>query len=128
MSALILLAALAWSAFVPLRTVAAESTTRVTLESFQVPDTLKAGKPYAVTLGYRIDGTEAVRITKACFTWSGEGPYCFSPTDSRAAATVTVRLKTGNAGTYLLAGFVRYSVGLGDYESNTLSSTIVVRP
>ncbi len=94
----------------------------------QVASEIEAGKSYTATLPYRIAGAGDVTIAEACFTWSGEGPYCFDGfRDDRDAREVSMDLVTRNPNRYLLAGFVKYRANGHAKESNEVSAAIRVR-
>jgi hypothetical protein len=44
-------------------------------------DTMRAGLLYDIKVNFKADGEPQIR--RACFTWSGDGPYCYfvKPTD-----------------------------------------------
>ncbi|MEM1198780.1 MAG: hypothetical protein AAGI06_05660, partial [Pseudomonadota bacterium] len=75
------------------------------LQSLQVPSKLKAGKPYRVKIKYKT--TAEVDFSKACFLWSGEGPFCFSGF-SNEKGLISLKLRTNNPGRYKLEGYIQY--------------------
>lgn len=96
----------------------------LSVKSLQVASTLKAGKPYNVTLPYSKSGS--VKILRGCFFWSGEGPYCF-PVSVRTKS-VRLKLRTGNPNKYTLSGYVEYLSDGNTKKSNRVSAKIDVRP
>ena len=98
------------------------SAAELTLSNMQVTPTVKAGKPYIVRLAYSAD--DDTEIIRACFSWSGEGPYCF-PVDVRRS-TIRVQLRTNNPNKYELEGFVEFKSGSKTKASNLVSKTIRV--
>lgn len=105
--------------------VVAAATLSVT--TMAVEENLKAGVPYTVRLGYEIAGGQA-KVKEGCFTWSGEGPYCFPVRVDEANKQAVIQLQTGNPNQYDLGGFLRYSSNGGDHESNAMTTSIDVRP
>ncbi len=99
----------------------------VRLTRLVVSDDLNDGVPYTVTMPYQTKGGNPYIARKACFTWSGEGPYCFSIRDDPNAKEFTTRLRTGNPGSYDLRGYVEYSVYGETKRSNTVGKLIIVR-
>lgn len=95
----------------------------INLRSLEVPASLQAGVPYEARLPYTKTGSP--RVTKACFLWSGEGPYCFSARVSES--TIRARLRTNNPNRYRLEGFVEYRAGGQIKHSNRVTATIRVR-
>lgn len=93
------------------------------LKSLQVDNPLKAGIAYEVRLPYTKIGN--VKVRKGCFTWSGEGPYCFDV--NVRTQTIRTKLRTGNPGKYRLGGYIEYSSDGKKLKSNTVYSQIDVR-
>lgn len=103
----------------------ATAADKVTLNDLKVSSKLKKGVPYAVTLPVTVEGKP--RIMKACFKWSGEGPYCFSARHVKSKSQLQLMLRTKNPNTYSLEGYVQYSVDGKVYKSNAISKEIHVR-
>ena len=95
------------------------------LTTLNVDSQLRAHVPYWATMPYTHKGT--ITITKACFRWSGEGPYCFGFDHNQAAKTVSVSLKTRNPNTYTLEGFVEYETDGKRVQSNKVRKKITVK-
>lgn len=85
---------------------------------------LTAGVPYEVRLPYTKSGN--VKVDGGCFTWSGEGPYCFDV--SVRTQTIRAKLRTGNPNKYRLGAYVEYRSGGKKLKSNTVYAPIDVRP
>ncbi|MCP5373757.1 MAG: hypothetical protein H6907_18665 [Hyphomicrobiales bacterium] len=99
----------------------------VTVTSMTTPDRILAGKPYEVSLTFT--GPEGVSIGRVCFTWSGEGPYCFGNRSLRISGDtkeVIVHLRTNNANSYWLNGYVEYVFEGRKYISNNVERSITV--
>ena len=118
---------MALAACAPTKVGTPEEAPTVSLTELVVSQQLRAGVPYPATLQYDIEGQGDISFREACFTWSGEGPYCFDVYDNRAANQVRASLRTGNPNEYLLAGFVRYYANGYERESNTVDAMINVR-
>lgn len=97
------------------------------LESLEVASTLKAGVPYNVSMPYEEIGEGSIAVAKGCFTWSGEGPYCFDVTDDFDAKIITAKLRTRNPNKYELGAYVEYVSGGQSKKSNTVSAPINVK-
>lgn len=115
------------AACAPSRVSAPDQATAVTLTDLIVGENLIAGRPYPVALHYDIGSSGEVVFTVGCFTWNGEGPYCFDVTDNRTANQVVASLRTGNPRVYELAGYVIYTIDGSEEQSNTVEAVINVR-
>ena len=104
--------------------IAANGAT-LTATDMVVDNILKAGVPYTATIKYETIGKGA-EILRGCFTWSGEGPYCFKPS-STAAGEATWSLRTGNPNVYRLSGAIEYSSAGETRQTNFVSATIDVQ-
>lgn len=93
----------------------------------QVPGTIRSGEPYEVLTTFGADGKP--QIKKACFRWSGEGPYCFKVENVKfeTPGTFTVRLRTNNPGSYRLDGYAEYVRDGKTRMTNEVGSQIYVR-
>ncbi len=93
-----------------------------------VPRELTAGEAYEATLPYRIEGEGSVVVTEGCFSWSGEGPYCFDQlNDDRDARELTQGLLTRNPDRYTLTAFVKYTANGSEKRSNVVEAPIDVQ-
>ena len=104
---------------------AASGEVVLTATELIVNKALKPGIPYPATIKYAATG-EGAQILRGCFTWSGEGPYCFEPI-STATGEATWRLRTNNPNVYKLAGSVEYRSAGGTRRSNFVSAIIDVQ-
>lgn len=95
----------------------------ITLKSMKVQKNLEAGVPYNVELPYKYTGG-TFKDVQGCFSWDREGPYCFPVNVGKKS--MKLQLRTGNASTYKLSGFVKYHDGKVK-KTNIVSSTIVVK-
>ncbi len=95
------------------------------LLSLEVPDNgnLKVNIEYQLTIKFKADGRPEVR--RACFTWSGDGPYCFRIRNveygSDASVTVLFRPPLDH---HLLECYVEYVRDGRVRRTNTVGSYI----
>lgn len=107
--------------------LAAQGSATLTVTDVAVETELKAGVPYPVSIGFGLVGDGNANIDEACFTWSGEGPYCFAP-EALMDGKISVTLQTGNPNTYQLNAALKYTSGGEQHMTNWFTSTIHVRP
>jgi hypothetical protein len=69
---------------------------------------IRANSQYPVNISFEADGRP--EITTACFSWSGEGPYCFKVRDvNYGSGTIKVDFRSpANRGNYTLESYVLY--------------------
>ena len=108
------------------KTGAADTAPTITLSKLVVDENLDAGVRYEVTLPYEVSGEGSISVRKACFRWSGEGPYCFDARHDKGSKTVKVRLRTRNPNIYRLAGYVEYTSNGSAKKSNVVAQMINV--
>lgn len=97
------------------------------LNSITVKKPIKAGRKYTATIPFTSTGK--FKVTRGCFFWSGEGPYCFPAKVGRTV--ITVKLRTGNPKKYTLSTFMEYTDrpnGRKKKRTNRVSTQIDVRP
>lgn len=102
-----------------------ETTNNLFVKRMDVAPNLIAGVPYPVNIYMRTDG-EAVEVLDACFSWNGEGPFCFSNYE-QDRGTITVMLTTGTPNIYELEGFMKYRSGGQLRTTNRQVNTINVQ-
>ena len=98
----------------------------ISVEEIRVDRDLKAKVPYKVTISYTLQGDTPVKINQACFTWSGEGPYCFPVKLDTKKREASLMLHTGRPDTYSLSGALRYNSEGKTSMSNWYTNEIVV--
>ncbi len=81
----------------------------VRVAALDVPSPVAAGAAYTVTFRGIEKGDPAISFVNACFTWSGEGPYCYPVTEDKAERSVAVRLSTSVPRDYVLTGLLTYA-------------------
>jgi hypothetical protein len=97
----------------------------IELTELVVAEKLKAGVRYDV--GLRFTRNAPADITRVCFRWSGEGPFCWDTfTVDESAGLIRTQAYTGNPNTYTLEGYVEYNDG-AVHISNRVSAPIDVR-
>jgi hypothetical protein len=64
--------------------------------------------PFVVNINFEADGK--VEIRTACFSFSGDGPYCYKVTDVNygSPGTIKVQVRAKNSGSYALESYVYY--------------------
>ncbi len=111
-------------------TVPTEALTEgeVRLLSLQVPEggTFRLGMTYDVNITFEAEGSPEIR--RACFSWSGDGPYCSKVNDVKYGLTrgnFTVRVTAPSlSGSYYLECYAEYSRGRGTVRTNAVSSHV----
>jgi len=103
------------------------------LLSINVPmkEDIKVNFPFVVNINFEANGKPEIRT--ACFSFSGDGPYCFKVTDvnygSPGAIKVQVRAKNSkNSGSHSLESYVYYIKDGKVQPTNVVSSQIRVIP
>jgi hypothetical protein len=64
--------------------------------------------PFVVNINFEADGKPEIR--RACFYWSGDGPYCFKVMDINYGSPGTIRVepRAKESGSYVLEAYVLY--------------------
>jgi len=100
----------------------------VKLLGIKIPEIgdLAANLQYPVDLSYETDGRP--EITRACFSWSGDGPYCFKVKDvNYGSGTIRVDFRSNRRpGVYLLEGYVLYIKDGKTTRTNSVSTRVTV--
>jgi hypothetical protein len=99
----------------------------VRLLSLEVPEDVRAGVPYEVVLRFEAAGQPL--IPRACFFWSGEGPFCVAGLGVTygSPGMLRARLSTRTPRFYTLTAYVEYSHGADTRRSNQVSAGLFVR-
>ena len=78
------------------------------LLSLQVPmkEDIKVNFPFVVNINFEADGKPEIRT--ACFSFSGDGPYCVKVTDVSYGppGTIKVLVRPKNSGSHSLESYV----------------------
>jgi hypothetical protein len=69
---------------------------------------IKRNLPFPVIINFEADGRPEIR--RACFYWSGEGPYCFKVVDVSygSPGTISVEPRAKESGSYVLEAYILY--------------------
>ena len=88
---------------------------------------IKRNLPFLVNINFEADGKPEIR--RACFYWSGDGPYCFNVTDVEYGSPVTIRVepRAKPFGSQVLEVYVQY-VRDGKTQPSKVISTPVFVP
>jgi hypothetical protein len=96
---------------------------RLLSASLPVVGVVKEGLPYEVKITFIADGEP--RMRRACFSWSGEGPYCYpiNPKDVEFGSPGSFRMMLYPAfvGAYRAECYVEYFQGRKVLRTNVVS-------
>jgi len=100
------------------------------LLSMQVVDRgdIKVNFPFVVNINFEADGRPEIRT--ACFSFSGDGPYCYKVTDVNygSPGTIKVQVRAKNSGSYALESYVYYIKDGKVQSTNVVNCNIRVIP
>jgi len=100
------------------------------LLSMQVPmkEDIRVNFPFVVNINFEADGNPEIRT--ACFSFSGDGPYCFKVTDVNygSPGTIKVQVRAKNSGSHALESYVYYIKDRKVQPTNVVGSQIRVIP
>ncbi len=87
----------------------------------------RANLPFMVKVTFQSE--ETPNIQKACFYWSGDGPYCYrvSNINHEPGGSFTVWLRGDRGGIYNLECYVQYIYGNELRSSNLIDTQISLR-
>jgi hypothetical protein len=87
---------------------------------------LRANLQYPVDISFEADNRP--EITRACFSWSGDGPYCFKVTDvNYGSGKIRVDFRsTSNSGSYILRSYVLYVRDGRTTKTNSVATRVSV--
>jgi len=96
------------------------------LVSMQVPSQITGGFPYELIIIFRADGKP--EISKACYSWSGGGLYCFKAKHSKygSPGNFIIELPPADPGTYTMECYAEYLRDGETQRTNVISSQIIV--
>jgi len=96
----------------------------------QVPmkEDIKLNFPFIVNINFEADGKPEIRT--ACFSFSGDGPYCIKVLDVNygSPGTIKVQVRAKNSGSHSLESYVYYIKDGKSQPTNVVSSQIRVLP
>lgn len=95
----------------------------------QMTQDIRVNLPFTV----KIDFFEAYgepEIRTACFSFSGDGPYCYkiTETDYESHGTIRVKIKAKNSGLFVLESYVYYIKDQKLQTTNVVSCQLHVLP
>lgn len=94
----------------------------------QMKEDMKVNFPFAVNINFEADGKPEIRT--ACFSFSGDGPYCFKVTDVNygSPGTIKVQVRSKNSGSHALESYVYYIKDGKVQPTNVVNCNIRVIP
>ena len=89
---------------------------------------IKENFPFVVNINFEADGKPEIRT--ACFSFSGDGPYCYKVTDVDygSPGTIKVQVRAKKSGSYILESYVYYIKDRKVQPSNVVNCNIRVVP
>jgi len=83
---------------------------------------------FVVNINFEADGEPEIR--SACFSFSGDGPYCYKVTDVSygSPGTIKVQVRSKNSGSHALESYVYYIKDRKVQPSNVVNCNIRVIP
>ena len=89
---------------------------------------IKVNFPFVVNVNFEADGKPEIRT--ACFSFSGDGPYCYKVTDVNygSPGTIKVQVRSKNSGSHSLESYVYYIKDGNVQPSNVVNCNIRVIP
>jgi hypothetical protein len=100
----------------------------VRLLKVRIPEfgAIKKNLQYGVNFSFESAGE--IEVRRACFFWSGDGPYCFPVKDVwyGSPGTITTVVQTPIPGMYSFEGYVLYVKDGRTVRSNQVSTTVEV--
>jgi hypothetical protein len=105
-------------------------TGKLRLLSIQVPmkEDIKVNFPFAVNISFQAGGEPEIRT--ACFSFSGDGPYCYKAMDVTygSPGTIKVQIRAKNSGFHSLESYVYYIKDGKVYLTNVVNFQIRILP
>jgi len=100
------------------------------LLSMQIPmkEDIKVNFSFEVNIKFEADGKPEIRT--ACFSFSGDGPYCYKVTDVNygSPATIKVQVRAKNSGLNALESYIYYLLDGKVQPTNVVGCQIRVIP
>ena len=89
---------------------------------------IKVNFLFVVIINFEADGKPEIRT--ACFSFSGDGPYCYKVTDVNygSPGTIKVQVRAKNSGSHALESYVYYIKDGKSQPTNVVGSQIRVIP
>ncbi len=100
----------------------------VRLVKMEIPheESIVRNLPFVVMIQFEADGKPEIR--RACFYWSGAGPYCFKVTDVSYGSPGTIRVepRAQEYGSHVLEAYVLYVRDGKTQPTKVISSRVLV--
>ena len=100
----------------------------VRLIGMDVPhqESIKENLSFVMTIQFEADGKPEIR--RACFNWSGNGPYCFKVMDVTYGSPGTIRVepRARESGLYVLEAYVVYVRDGKTVQTKAISSSVQI--
>jgi len=100
------------------------------LLNMQVPEKgdIRGNFPFVVDINFEAEGKPEIRT--ACFSFSGDGPYCFKVTDVNygSPGTIKVQVQAKRSGSQALESYVYYIKDGKSQPTNVVNCNIRVIP
>ena len=114
-------------ATVPTETLASGELRLLSMDLPQRED-IRLNFPFVVNINFEADGKPEIRT--ACFSFSGDGPYCLKVTDITygSPGTIKVQVRAKNSGSQVLESYALYIKDGKPRPTNVVSSHIRVVP
>jgi hypothetical protein len=100
------------------------------LLSMHVPERedIRGNSPFVVNINFEADGKPEIRT--ACFSFSGDGPYCYKVTDVNygSPGTIKVQVRAKTFGSHALESYIYYIKDGKVQPSNVVNCNIRVIP
>jgi hypothetical protein len=89
---------------------------------------IRVNFPFVVNINFEADGKPEIRT--ACFSFSGDGPYCFKVTDINygSPGTIKVQVRAKNSGSHALESYAYYLRDGKVQPTNVVNCNIRVIP
>lgn len=89
---------------------------------------IRVNFPFVVNINFEADGKSEIRT--ACFSFSGDGPYCYKVTDVDygSPGTIKVQVRAKNSGSLALESYVFYVQNGKTKPTNVVGCQIRVIP
>ena len=89
---------------------------------------IKVNFPFGVNINFEADGKPEIRTV--CFSFSGDGPYCYKIMDVNygSPGTIKVQVRAKNSGSYALESYVYYIKDGKVQPTNLVNCNIRVIP
>ena len=89
---------------------------------------IKVNLPFMMNINFEADGKPEIRT--ACFSFSGDGPYCYKVTDVNygSPGTIKAQVRAKTPGPYVLESYVYYIKDGKVQPTNVVGSQIRVIP